>query len=82
MQEQTELRFKKRERDRVAGLREVRFDEVTQRLSRRVDVAVAEAGVSDVKLRRRGRYAGYRSDWKKAYVVLQAGQKMPEYAEI
>jgi len=34
------------------------------------------------KLRRRGRFAGYRSDWKKAYVKLQAGQKVPEYAEI
>jgi large subunit ribosomal protein L23 len=34
------------------------------------------------KLRRRGRYAGYRSDWKKAYVKLKAGEKMPEYAEI
>jgi len=34
------------------------------------------------KLRRRGRFAGYRSDWKKAYVKLKAGEKMPEYAEI
>jgi large subunit ribosomal protein L23 len=34
------------------------------------------------KLRRRGRSSGYRSDWKKAYVRLKAGQKMPEYAEI
>ena len=34
------------------------------------------------KLRRRGRYAGYRGDWKKAYVKLKSGQKMPEYAEI
>ena len=34
------------------------------------------------KLRRRGRFAGYRSDTKKAYVILKAGQKMPEYAEI
>ena len=34
------------------------------------------------KLRRRGRFSGYRSDWKKAYVTLKAGQKMPEYAEI
>ena len=34
------------------------------------------------KLRRRGRFAGYRSDWKKAYVKLQDGQKVPEYAEI
>ena len=34
------------------------------------------------KLRRRGRYAGYRADWKKAYVRLKAGEKMPEYAEV
>ena len=34
------------------------------------------------KLRRRGRFSGYRSDWKKAYVKLKPGQKMPEYAEI
>jgi large subunit ribosomal protein L23 len=34
------------------------------------------------KLRRRGKYAGYRSDWKKAYVKLKSGEKMPEYAEI
>lgn len=34
------------------------------------------------KLRRRGKFAGYRSDWKKAYVRLKAGEKMPEYAEI
>ena len=33
------------------------------------------------KLRRRGRYAGYRPDWKKAYVTLQAGEKMIEYGE-
>jgi large subunit ribosomal protein L23 len=34
------------------------------------------------KLRRRGRYSGYRADWKKAYVKLKSGQKMPEYAEL
>jgi large subunit ribosomal protein L23 len=34
------------------------------------------------KLRRRGRFTGYRSDWKKAYVRLKPGQKIPEYAEI
>ena len=31
------------------------------------------------KERRRGRYAGYRPDWKKAYVRLKEGEKMPEY---
>jgi large subunit ribosomal protein L23 len=34
------------------------------------------------KMRRRGRFSGFRSDWKKAYVKLKAGEKMPEYAEI
>jgi len=34
------------------------------------------------KLRRRGRFTGYASDWKKAYVRLQPGQKVPEYADI
>lgn len=34
------------------------------------------------KLRRRGKFTGYRSDVKKAYVRLRPGQKMPEYAEI
>ncbi|HEV2176612.1 MAG TPA: 50S ribosomal protein L23 [Terriglobia bacterium] len=33
------------------------------------------------KLRRRGRTFGFRSDWKKAYVKLGAGEKMPEYSE-
>jgi large subunit ribosomal protein L23 len=31
------------------------------------------------KERKRGRFSGYRSDWKKAYVRLKPGQKMPEY---
>jgi large subunit ribosomal protein L23 len=34
------------------------------------------------KLRRRGRFSGYRSDWKKAYVRLKQGQKVPEFAEV
>ena len=34
------------------------------------------------KLRRRGRFTGYRPDWKKAYVTLRAGEKMPEYTEL
>jgi large subunit ribosomal protein L23 len=33
------------------------------------------------KERRRGKFTGYRPDWKKAYVKLKEGEKMPEYAE-
>ncbi len=31
------------------------------------------------KERRRGKFSGFRPDWKKAYVHLKAGEKMPEY---
>jgi large subunit ribosomal protein L23 len=33
------------------------------------------------KMRRRGKYMGYRADWKKAYVTLREGEKMIEYGE-
>ena len=33
------------------------------------------------KLRRRGRYSGYRPQWKKAYVTLAEGEKMIEYGD-
>lgn len=48
----------------------------------KVKVAEVRTSTFEGKLRRRGRYAGYRSDWKKAYVRLKAGEKMPEYAEL
>jgi large subunit ribosomal protein L23 len=31
------------------------------------------------KERRRGKFSGYRPDWKKAYVRLKEGEKMPDY---
>ena len=40
--------------------------------------AVRTANVAG-KERRRGRYAGFRPDWKKAYVRLKEGEKLPEY---
>ena len=33
------------------------------------------------KERRRGKFVGNRPDWKKAYVRLKTGEKMPEYAQ-
>jgi large subunit ribosomal protein L23 len=44
-------------------------------------VKVSAVRTSNVlgKERRRGKYAGFRPDWKKAYVRLKAGEKMPEY---
>ncbi len=48
----------------------------------KVKVAEVRTATTAGKLRRRGRFAGHRPDWKKAYVRLKPGQKMPEYAEI
>jgi large subunit ribosomal protein L23 len=48
----------------------------------KVKVEEVRTATTAGKLRRRGRFSGYRSDWKKAYVRLKAGEKMPEYAEI
>ena len=33
------------------------------------------------KLKRQGRFVGRRSDWKKAYVTLKDGQKLPDFLE-
>ncbi len=48
----------------------------------KVKVADVRTATTTGKLRRRGRFSGYGSDGKKAYVRLQAGQKVPEYAEL
>jgi large subunit ribosomal protein L23 len=48
----------------------------------KVKVDEVRTATFDGKLRRRGRFAGYRSDWKKAYVRLKKGEKVPDFAEI
>jgi large subunit ribosomal protein L23 len=45
----------------------------------KVKVAAVRTASMEGKERRRGQYAGYKPDWKKAYVRLKAGEKMPEY---
>lgn len=47
----------------------------------KVKVAAVRTALVEGKERRRGRFAGYRPDWKKAYVRLKAGEKMPEYID-
>lgn len=48
----------------------------------RVKVAGVRTSLTSGKLRRRGRFTGYASDWKKAYVRIRKGEKIPEYSEI
>jgi large subunit ribosomal protein L23 len=47
----------------------------------KVKVASVRTANFPGKERRRGRFAGHRPDWKKAYVRLKSGEKMPEYAQ-
>jgi large subunit ribosomal protein L23 len=44
-------------------------------------VASIRTTITHGKVKRQGRYAGRRPDWKKAYVRLRQGQKMPEFLE-
>lgn len=54
--------------------------EAVQRLFQVKVEAVRTANFAG-KQRRRGKAVGFRSDWKKAYVKLRAGEKMIEYVE-
>ena len=47
----------------------------------KVKVSSVHTAVFHGKMRRRGRTSGSRPDWKKAYVKLKAGEKVPEYVE-
>jgi large subunit ribosomal protein L23 len=44
-------------------------------------VESVRTSVAHGKVKRQGRFAGRRSDWKKAYVRLRPGEKMPEFLE-
>jgi large subunit ribosomal protein L23 len=64
--------------DRHATKVEIR--EAVQTLFK-VKVDSVRTAIYHGKTRRRGRTVGRRPDWKKAYVKLQAGEKIPEVME-
>lgn len=57
--------------------------DVKKAVEDRFKVKVSEVRIARVhgKVRRQGRYAGRRPDWKKAYVRLAAGEKQIEFFE-
>ncbi len=57
--------------------------EVKQAVETLFKTKVASVRTTNVlgKERRRGQYSGYKTDWKKAYVRLKTGEKMPEYLD-
>jgi large subunit ribosomal protein L23 len=44
-------------------------------------VEAVRTAISHGKIKRQGRFMGQRSDWKKAYVKLREGEKIPEFLE-
>jgi large subunit ribosomal protein L23 len=64
--------------------RDANKTQVKQAVERLFKVKVAGVRTSnlDGKLRRRGRFVGYKPNWKKAYVKLKDGEKVPDFAQI
>ncbi len=48
----------------------------------KVKVEQVRTSLTAGKNRRKGKFTGYASDWKKAYVRVAEGSKLPEYADI
>ena len=44
-------------------------------------VETVRTSIAHGKVKRQGRFFGQRSDWKKAYVKLKEGEKIPEFLE-
>jgi large subunit ribosomal protein L23 len=57
--------------------------EVKRAVEELFKVKVDEVRIFNVrgKIKRMGRWAGKRRDWRKAYVRLKAGEKAPEFIE-
>jgi large subunit ribosomal protein L23 len=58
--------------------------QVRQAVEKLFKVKVEEVRTANYpgKMRRRGRFTGYRPDWKKAYVRLKDGEKIPDFTEV
>lgn len=83
----TEKGVSKKEGERTLTFevaRDANKTQVRQAVEKLFNVRVEEVRTSNLegKMRRRGRFTGYRSDWKKAYVKLEPNQKVPEFTEI
>ena len=57
--------------------------EIKQAVEQLFKAKVASVRTSSAhgKTKRQGRFVGQRPDWKKAYVRLRDGEKMPEFLE-
>jgi large subunit ribosomal protein L23 len=76
-----------RERDGRTIVFHVAIDANKTQIKRAVETLLGSkvehvrTAIAHGKIKRQGRFAGQRSDWKKAYVRLREGQKLPEFFE-
>jgi large subunit ribosomal protein L23 len=83
----TEKGIIKKDEDRTLSFqvnRDANKVQIRQAVEKLFNVKVEEVRTANFegKLRRRGKFAAYKPDWKKAYVRLEAGQKVPEFTEM
>lgn len=64
----------------AVGATKVEIKQAVERLLG-AKVAAVRTAIAHGKVKRQGRYQGQRSDWKKAYVRLRDGEKMPDFLE-
>lgn len=57
--------------------------EIRQAIETLLGAKVADVRTANAhgKMKRQGRFLGRRSDWKKAYVKLRDGEKLPDFLE-
>ena len=57
--------------------------QIRQAIEKLLGAKVADVRTANTegKLKRQGRFVGRRSDWKKAYVRLRDGEKLPDFLE-
>lgn len=83
----TEKGINKKEEERTlcfevsAGANKIQIMQAVETLFE-VKVEHVRTANFDGKMRRRGKFTGYRPDWKKAWVKLAEGQKVPEFTEM
>jgi len=57
--------------------------EIRRAVEQLLGAKVAEVRTANAhgKVKRQGRFVGRRSDWKKAYIKLRQGEKLPDFLE-
>jgi large subunit ribosomal protein L23 len=64
----------------AAGATKVEIKQAVERLLGSKVASVRTASMHG-KIKRQGKFAGKRPDWKKAYIRLRDGEKVPEFLE-